>query len=75
LEVAGNPQLIQGKHLKFPARQDGRVFEVLAWDKATWHPDIRRGARIDMVYSLHFSSFRGEETFGLTVEDLRASGK
>ncbi|MEW5901095.1 MAG: single-stranded-DNA-specific exonuclease RecJ [Acidobacteriota bacterium] len=75
LEVAGPPQLIQGKHLKFLARQDGRVFEALGWDKGEWFSEIRQGDLLDLVYSLQLSSFRGEETFSLTVEDIRASGQ
>jgi single-stranded-DNA-specific exonuclease len=73
VEVAGPPQLIQGKHLKFLARQDGRVFEVLGWDKGEWFPEIRGGNVFDLVYSLQISSFRGEETFGLSIEDIRAA--
>ena len=43
VEVWSAPQLIQGKHLKFVARQDGRSFEAIGWDKADRREEIRRG--------------------------------
>jgi len=71
VEVAGEPKVLQGKHLKFLARQNGRVFDVLGWGRADWSHVIRRGSRIDMAYSLLVSEYLGEQTVSLSLEDLK----
>jgi single-stranded-DNA-specific exonuclease len=70
VEVAGPPQLIQDRHLKFMARQDGKTFEVLGWDKGEHAFGLRQGAVISLVYSLQTSTFLGEEKLSLSVEDI-----
>jgi single-stranded-DNA-specific exonuclease len=75
VEVAGAPQVLQGKHLKFLARQDHRMIEVLAWDRKDWLDEVRKGARLDIVYSLRASTFLGEEQYSLSLEALKASEK
>jgi single-stranded-DNA-specific exonuclease len=75
VEVVGPPQILQGKHLKFLARQDDRTIEVLAWDKKEWSGEIRKGRRLDVVYSLRSSTFLGEEKYTLSLEAFRASEK
>jgi len=52
----GEPQVLQGKHLKFLARQNGRVLEALGWDKADWRHVLRRGGRVSLAFSLMLSS-------------------
>ncbi|HYA48844.1 MAG TPA: single-stranded-DNA-specific exonuclease RecJ [Burkholderiales bacterium] len=71
VEVVGGPQVLQGKHLKFLGRQNGRVFDVVGWDKADWAHVLRRGSRVDMAYSLLISEYLGEERVSLSIEDLR----
>jgi single-stranded-DNA-specific exonuclease len=73
VEVVGPPQILQGKHLKFLARQDDRLIEVLAWDRKEWSGEIRTGRRLDVVYSLRSSTFLGEEKYSLSLEAFRAS--
>lgn len=70
VEVWSTPQLVQGKHLKFIARQDGRSFEAIGWDKADRLPEVRRGAKISIVFSLQSSNYLGEERYGLNIEDI-----
>jgi single-stranded-DNA-specific exonuclease len=70
VEVWSPPKLIQGKHLKFIARQAGRSFEAIGWDKADRQPELRRGSRIRLVYSLTSSTYLGEERYGLCIEDI-----
>ena len=72
VEIAGEPKKMQGKHIKFWVKQNGRMFEALGWDKAAWANDLRRGDRIDMVYTLRRSEYLGEEQVSLTAEDIRA---
>ncbi len=71
VEVASEPQLLQQKHLKFLARQDGRVFEVVGWERADWRHVMRKGSRIDMAYSLLISEYLGEQRVSLSLEDLK----
>ncbi len=70
-DVLSEPSVVQNRHLKFWARQSGRVFEVMAWEKARFWPGLRRGASLDLAYSLQFSDYRGKRQITLTLEDLR----
>lgn len=71
VEVVGEPQVLQRKHLKFLGRQNGKVFDVVGWDKADWAHVLHRGSRVDMAYSLLLSEYLGEERVSLSIEDLR----
>ena len=75
VEVVGPPRLLKNKHLKFLARQDGRMIEVLGWNRKAWADDIRPGGYLDVVYSLQSSLFLGAEKHNLSLEDMRISGK
>ncbi|MGE5740528.1 MAG: single-stranded-DNA-specific exonuclease RecJ [Candidatus Aminicenantes bacterium RBG_16_66_30] len=71
VEVISEPQVLQGKHLKFLARQDGRVLEALGWDKADWRHLLRRGSRVSLAFSIMTSEYLGEQKTNLSIEDLR----
>jgi single-stranded-DNA-specific exonuclease len=71
VEVMSSPQLIQDKHLKFLARQAGKTFEALGWDKREWFPEIQRGDLVHLVYSLQSSTFLGEEKLTLSLEEMK----
>jgi single-stranded-DNA-specific exonuclease len=71
VEVISEPQVLQGKHLKFLARQNGRVLEALGWDKADWRHVLRRGSRVSVAFSLMTSEYMGERRVNLSLEDLR----
>jgi single-stranded-DNA-specific exonuclease len=75
VEVVGPPQLLQNKHLKFLARQDDRIIEALGWDRKDWLGEVRKGGRLDLVYSLRASTFLGEEQFSLSLEAIKAAEK
>jgi single-stranded-DNA-specific exonuclease len=70
-EVAAAPQTMQGKHLKLRLRRDGRTFEAVGWDRAAWAERISQGDRIDVAYSLLFSSYLGEDKLQLSLEGAR----
>jgi single-stranded-DNA-specific exonuclease len=70
VEVMDSPRLLQDKHLKLSVRQDGKVFEALGWDKAEMLPALRKGAHINLVYSLRTSTFLGEEKLSLSIDDI-----
>jgi single-stranded-DNA-specific exonuclease len=71
VEVVSEPQVLQGKHLKFLARQGGRVLEALGWDKADWRHIVRRGSRVSLAFSLMTSEYLGVQKTNLSIEDLR----
>ncbi len=70
-EVTAAPQTMQGKHLKLRLRQNGRSFEAVGWDRAAWAERIGQGDRIDVAYSLLFSSYLGEDQLQLSLEGAR----
>jgi len=70
-EILSEPQKLQGKHLKFLVRQNGRRFEALGWGKGEWAEIFRKGNRINLVYSFHFSHYLGEEKLSLSIEDIK----
>ena len=71
VEVISDPQVLQRKHLKFLARQNGRVLEALGWDKAEWRHVLRRGSRVSLAFSLMMSEYLGQEKISLSIEDLK----
>jgi single-stranded-DNA-specific exonuclease len=75
VEVVGAPRLLKNKHLKFLARQDGRMIEVLGWNRKAWVDHIAPGGHLDIVYSLQSSLFLGAEKYNLSLEGMRISGK
>jgi single-stranded-DNA-specific exonuclease len=72
-EIVARPKKIQGKHCKFLARQDGRIFESIGWGKAEWADDMDAGDTLDMVYSLQTSEYLGEERLTLFLQDVKRS--
>jgi len=71
VDILGEPVVLKNRHLKFWARQGGRVFEVLAWDKAGSLQDLSRGQKVDLAYSLEVSDYRGKSQIHLKLEDVR----
>jgi single-stranded-DNA-specific exonuclease len=72
VELLGTPRRIKERHLKVQVRQDGRVFNAIAWrsaEKAAQWEQHRQSLRL--AYSLDKQTFRGETTLELTVADLR----
>jgi single-stranded-DNA-specific exonuclease len=71
VEVVGEPRVLQGKHLKFLARQGGRVLEALGWDKADRRHVLRRGGRVGLAFSLARNEYMGEVRTAVSIEDLK----
>lgn len=71
VDVLGEPVILKNRHLKFWARQGGRVFEVLAWDRAGSRAELKRGEKLDLAYSLQVSDYRGKKQVHLNLEDAR----
>ncbi len=70
-EIIAQPQKLQGKHSKLWLKQKNRIFEALAWGRGDWAETLFRGERIDLVYSLQFSRYLGEDKISLAVEDIK----
>jgi single-stranded-DNA-specific exonuclease len=70
-EVVAEPRTLNGKHSKFILKQNGRVFEALGWRRSDWATQAQRGDLIDLVYSLQFSHYLGEERLNLSLEDIK----
>jgi single-stranded-DNA-specific exonuclease len=72
VELLGTPRRIKDRHLKVQLRQDGRVFNAIAWraaERAAHWEQHRQSLRL--AYSLDKQTFRGETTLELTVADMR----
>lgn len=72
VELLGTPRRIKDRHLKVQLRQDGRVFNAIAWraaEKAAQWEQHRQALRL--AYSLDKQTWQGETTVELTVADLR----
>ena len=74
-EVLSEPQRIHNKHVKFLVKQKGKTIEALGWDKASLAQQIHKGDRVDLVYSLQFSKYLGEEKFSVSIKDVKFSLK
>ncbi|MEN6559336.1 MAG: single-stranded-DNA-specific exonuclease RecJ [Acidobacteriota bacterium] len=71
VEVASDPQVLKGKHLKFLGRQNGRVLELLGWDKAEYRHVLKRGDRVSLAFTLMTSEYLGVPKTNLSIEDLK----
>ena len=70
-EVAVEPQILQGRHLKLYLSQEGRTMEALAWDRGEWHKSLAKGSRLDLVFTLNLSEYMGEKRVNLFLLDIR----
>ena len=75
VELVVDPKKLKGKHCKMLVRQNGRVFEALGWGKADWADSFKKGDRLNIVYSLQFSQYMGEEKMNFSLEDLKPYGR
>ncbi|MGC8746112.1 MAG: single-stranded-DNA-specific exonuclease RecJ [Candidatus Saccharicenans sp.] len=70
VDILSEPVTLQNRHLKFWVRQQGRVLEALAWEKAKVLTGIHRGNKINLAYSLQISDYQGKRQLNLIVEDI-----
>lgn len=71
VELTAEPRKIKDRHSKMLVGQNGRNFELLGWGKPDLSDIFHKGDRIDLVYSLQFSEFLGEERLNFSLEDIR----
>jgi single-stranded-DNA-specific exonuclease len=72
VEVATPPQKLKGKHSKCVFRQDGKSFEGLAWGRKDWAENLSCGDRINLVYTIQWSEFRGERKLNFQIVDIKS---
>jgi single-stranded-DNA-specific exonuclease len=70
--IASEPQRIKDKHSKMLVGQNGRIFELLSWGRPELSDVFHKGDRIDLVFTLQFTEFLGEERLNLSLEDIRS---
>jgi single-stranded-DNA-specific exonuclease len=70
-EIVAQPKMISGKHSKFILKQNGKMFEAMGWGRGDWADLAQRGDLVDLVYSLQFSHYLGEERLNLSLEDIK----
>jgi single-stranded-DNA-specific exonuclease len=69
--VPNSGRLLKEAHIKFSARQNGRVFSVIGFGMADrFHPDALPG-RLDIAYTPEFNTWNGETSIQLVLKDLR----
>ncbi len=71
IEILSAPQRLQERHSKMMLKQDGKIFEGLGWGKSEWTERFKKGDRVNIVYSLQFSEYQGEERMNLSLEDMK----
>ncbi len=71
--VDGPIRRMKEKHIKFRVRQAGRSGEAIGWDCGEWAGELRPGDGVDMVFTLQTSTYLGEESVYLSVQDVRRS--
>ena len=64
-----------GKHLKLLlAAEDGREYDAIGFSLADRIPDLARGERIDVLFSLDENEWNGRVNIQLKLVDMRRSG-
>lgn len=59
------------RHLSMRVRQDGFVYEAVAWGHADWRARLDPGMAIALAFTAEVSEFRGESQLRLVVRDLK----
>jgi single-stranded-DNA-specific exonuclease len=77
VEIAAPPVVMKEKHLRFTARQNGRLLTLKAWNSAERTAEIPAGSRVDMVFALEedaYSAARGYANWCAILRDVRPAG-
>jgi len=76
LEVVGVPRIVGSNHLKFALREQGIVYQALAYRQADSILKIEPGKTfIDCLYSISEESFSGKNKVMLKVKGMRIAGE
>ncbi|MCK9555858.1 single-stranded-DNA-specific exonuclease RecJ [bacterium] len=70
-EVAADPQVVGGKHIKFNVSKDGYALNCIAFDKAGELGEIRRGALLDIAYKVKENNYMNKRQPQLILQDVK----
>lgn len=72
VEVVGAPSLVGNNHLRFNARQNGRVFDCIGFNLGHLAYRLAPGeSNLDMAYVIEENEWRGKRGIQLRIKDLR----
>ena len=72
LQIVGSPSIVGKNHLKFRVRQDGKVFDVIAFNMGDLLYRLTPGeSGLDMAYVIEENVFMGRHSIQLRAKDLR----
>ncbi len=72
VEVVGAPSLVGNNHLRFSARQNGRVLDCIGFNLGHLAYRLTPGeSNLDMAYVIEENEWRGRKGIQLRIKDLR----
>ena len=72
VEVVGAPEVVGRNHVRFKARQDGRVLDCIGFDLGHLLYRLTPGeANLDIAYVIEENEWRGRKGIQLRIRDLR----
>jgi len=72
LQIVGSAAIVGKNHLKFKVRQDGKVFDVIAFNMGDLLYRLTPGdSGLDMAYVIEENVFMGRHSIQLRAKDLR----
>jgi single-stranded-DNA-specific exonuclease len=72
VEVVGAPLQVGNNHLRFNARQNGRVFDCIGFNLGHLAYRLAPGeSNLDMAYVIEENEWRGRKGIQLRIKDLR----
>ena len=72
VEVVGGPEEIGKNHIRFKARQDGKILDCVAFNLGHLTYRLTPGeANLDMAYVIEEREYRGRKGIQLRIKDLR----
>jgi len=60
----------EAKHLKITLKQDEHFFDSIYFGGGEKYPDLKSGAKIDIVYQLEDNTWNGSQNLQLKIKDL-----
>ncbi|MCF7809864.1 single-stranded-DNA-specific exonuclease RecJ [bacterium] len=71
LEVVGYPRIVGRNHLKFKVRQNGTVFNTIAFNRGADLQQLQENRYIDMIYYVEENNWMNRTSLQLKVKDFR----
>ncbi len=72
VEVVGAPSTVGRNHIRFKARQDGRILDCIGFDIGHLLYRLTPGEpNLDIAYVIEENEWRGKKTIQLRIKDLR----